>query len=164
VVAQATLHLVTWMPKVLTALGLLAVLATAAPAWQAPATDLSDQLLQQVLEPLRTGMQTQNIQMALSVFDNKELEGYSNLEKQLRAFFQQFSEVTLRYQLLQATGGKDRASATVDVQMDALPYEQTQIAVRRSVQMRLQLKLDSKGWKIAAFTPEDFFNVEYSPK
>jgi hypothetical protein len=125
---------------------------------------VSDQVIQQVLEPLRLGMQTHNIQLVLSVFDKKELDSYSNLQAQLRAFFQQFSEVNLRYQLLQVTAENGRGSLTVEMQMDALPFEATQIAQRRSVQMRLQLKLGPKGWKIAGFTPSDFFNVEYSAK
>ena len=149
-------------------MAVLLAVAAAAPAQQAaPAgqdTDVSDQVIQQVLEPLRLGMQTHNIQLVLSVFDKKELDSYSNLQAQLRAFFQQFSEVNLRYQLLQVTAENGRGSLTVEMQMDALPFEATQIARRRSVQMRLQLKLGPKGWKIAGFTPSDFFNVEYSAK
>ncbi len=149
-------------------MALVLTLAAAAPAQQAPPADqglsVSDEVIQQVLEPLRTGMQTHNIQLVLSVFDKKELDGYSNLEGQLRAFYEHFSEVNLRYQLLQVAAENGRGSATVEMQMDALPYEPTHISVRRSVQMRLQLKLGAKGWKIAGFTPSDFFNVEYSAK
>jgi hypothetical protein len=150
------------MRKLLICFGLLVALA---PAQQAPAPDqgpsVSDQLIQQVLEPLRTGMQAQNIDLVLSVFDKQELNTYSDLEANLHALFQQVAQIDLRYQMLQVTAGKDRASATVEMQMDALPYEATQFAVRRSAQMRLQLKLGPKGWKIAGFTPADFFNVEY---
>jgi hypothetical protein len=122
---------------------------------------LGDQVIQQVLEPLRTGMQTQNIQLVLSVFDKQQADGYSELEGQLRAFFQMFDQVDLRYQLLQATADQEHGSAIVDMQMDALPYERSLPASRRSTQMRLKLKLGPKGWKIASFTPADFFNVEY---
>lgn len=156
------------MRKLLIYFGLLVALALAAPAQQAPAPEqgpsVSDQIIQQVLEPLRTGMQAQNVDLALSVFDKRELNSYSELEANLRALSQQVAQIDLRYQLLQVTAGKDRASATVEMQMDALPYEATQFAVRRSAQMRLQLKLGPKGWKIASFSPADFFNVEYSPK
>ncbi|HUK74020.1 MAG TPA: hypothetical protein VLV47_00930 [Candidatus Bathyarchaeia archaeon] len=156
-----------WTRKLLLGFGLMAVLAQAAPAWQVPAAGaptVSDQVIQQVLEPLRLGMHTQNIQLVLSVFDKKELDSYSNLQGQLRAFFQQFSEVNLRYQLLQVTAENGRGSATVEMQMDALPYEPTEIAARRSVQMRLQLMLGPKAWKIAGFTPADFFDVNYRPR
>ncbi len=140
----------------------------AAPVQQDRAADqslsISDELIQHVLEPLRTGMQTGNIQMVLSVFDKKELSSYSNLQGKLAAFFEQYNEVRLRYQLLQVTADKDRASAVVEIDMDPVPYDVTQIAVRRTVQMRLQLKLGPNGWKVAGFTPSDFFNVQYSQK
>ena len=157
-----------WTCKLLICLGLVAALAPAAPAQQNPPADqgltLSDQVVQQILEPLQMGMQTQNIQLVLSLFDKKELNSYSDLQGQLLAFFQQFDEVNFRYRLLQVTADKEHGSATAEMEMDALPYGLTQVPVRRSVQMRLQLKLGSKGWKIAGFTPSDFFNVEYSQK
>ena len=133
------------------------------PAPLQPLT-VSDQIAKQVLEPLQTGLQDQNIQMVLSVFDKKELDGYSDLQGQLAAFYNLFDEVNFRYQLLQVSADKGRGSATVDMQMDALPYEPSHVPERRSVQMRLQLKLGPKGWKIAGFTPSDFFNVDYRPR
>src|SRR5579862_162599 len=156
------------MHKSLICFGLLVTLLGAARAQQPAPPDsglsLSDQLVQQVLEPLRNGMQTQNIQLVLSVFDKQELESYSDLEGQLRAFFQMFDQVDLRYQLLQATADQKQGSATAEMQMDALPYERSLPAARRSAQMRLKLKLGPSGWRIASFTPEDFFNVEYAQK
>ena len=147
-----------WMLKSL--IGLVFLLSLPTAFAQTPT--VSDELIQQVLEPLKTGMETQNIQQILSVFDDKELDGYSDLPGQLRAFYQQFDEVNFRYQLLQVAADKDRASATTDVQMDALSYSVTAIPVRRSVQMRLKLKHGPKGWKVTAFTPRDFFAVDYS--
>lgn len=132
---------------------------------KAPADEklsLSDQIIQGVLEPLRTGMETQNVQQVLALFDKQEFSNYSDLQGQLRAFFQQFAEVRFRYQILQATAENDHGSATAELDMDALPYEATVIPVRRSVQVRFQLKLEPKGWKIVGFSPSDFFGLGYS--
>jgi hypothetical protein len=126
--------------------------------------DLSDTITQQVLEPLQRGMQAHNIQQVLGIFDKNEFEDYSNLYSKLQAFFQVFNQVDFRYRLLQVAGQKGHASATVEMQMDALPYDVTTFPARRSVQMRLQLKLEPKGWKITSFTPADFFNVDYRAK
>jgi len=167
--------LVNWMRKRLITLLLMTpvLLTLQAGAQQSPAKPdntgqqaepltTSDLVIQQILEPLRTGIITQNVKTVLSVFDKNELNGYGDLDGQLHAFFQQFQETSFRYQLMQVTEEKDHGSATVEMEMDALPYETTRTAVRRSVQMRLQLKLGPKGWKVAAFTPADFFNVQYS--
>lgn len=136
--------------------------AKPAPPDQTEPLTVSDLVVQQILEPLRTGMITQNVNKVLSVFDKDELTNSTDLEGHLQAFCQHFQEINFRYQLLQVTQNKDHASAIVDMQMDAYPYEVTSIAIRRSTQMRMQLTLTPKGWKIATFTPADFFNVEYS--
>ncbi len=153
------------MRKPLICLWLLIALLASAAAQQTPPPSsdltLTDLVVQQVLEPLKTGLQTQNIQMIMSLFDKAEQNSYSDLQGHLQAFFQVFDQVNFRYQLLQVTADKGLGSATVDMQMDALSYEVTHIPERRSVQMRLQLKLGPKGWKIAGFTPSDFFNVDY---
>jgi len=155
-------------PKTCFVLAGVLLLPLLASAQQSASPDqrpsVSDQLIQQVLEPLRTGMETQNIKQVLSLFDQKELDSYAQLQAQLTAFFQQFDEVNFRYRLLQAASQDERATAIADVQMDALPYEPTTVPTRRSVQMRLRFKDDGKVWKIAGFSPDDFFSVSYSAK
>ena len=142
------------------------------PSGQAPAASerttpseqglsLSDRVIRDVLEPLRMGMETQNIQMVLSIFDKKELNSYADLQGQLSAFFHQYDEVRFRYQIGQVTADAGRGSATADVQMDALPYEPTSVPARRSAQMRFQLKLVGKVWKVGGFSPADFFSIGF---
>jgi len=122
---------------------------------------LGEQVSKDVLEPLRIGIVSQNIQKALSVFDQKELNSYAELQGQLNAFFQLYNEVRFRYQLLQVEADKDHGTATAEVEMDALPYQEMQVPVRRSVQMRFQLKLEPKGWKVTGFSPAGFFGPEF---
>jgi hypothetical protein len=86
------------------------------------------------------------------------------LQQQLNAFYLLYNEVRFRYQLLQVEADKDHGSATAEVTMDALPYQEMQVPVRRNVQMRFQLKLEPKGWKVTGFSPADFFSPEYGPK
>jgi hypothetical protein len=142
------------------------------PAKAAPASDsaqqtpppddalsLSDQVIQDVLEPLRTGMETQNIKQVMSIFDKGEMSNYGNLEQQVHAFLRQYQEVHFRYQILQATAQNDHASATAELDMDAMPYQVSMIPARRSVQMRFQLKQEPKGWRVVGFSPSDFFSL-----
>jgi hypothetical protein len=132
-------------------------------AQQSPPTEeslsLSDQVIQDVLEPLRAGMESQNVKLIMSIFDKAEMSNYGDLEQQLHAFFRQYQQVRFRYHVLQATAQNDRASATAELDMDALPYEATIIPARRSVQMRFQLKQEPKGWRVIGFSPANFFSV-----
>jgi hypothetical protein len=123
---------------------------------------LSDQVIQDVFEPLRRGIVGQDLNQVMSAFDKQATPGYANLQQQLRAFFDLYSEVRFRYQILQVRADKDRGSATAEIEMDALPYEATQIPGRRSVQMRFQLKLTEKGWRAVGFSPADFFTPGFS--
>jgi len=122
---------------------------------------LSDRVIRDVLEPLRMGMETQNIQLVLSIFDKKELSSYADLQGQLAAFFHQYDEVRFRYQIKQVTADAGRGWAIADVEMDALPYEPTAVPARRSAQMRFQLKLAGKTWKVGGFSPADFFSIGF---
>lgn len=133
----------------------------ALPTDQGQELNLTEQLIRDVFQPLQNGMQTQNIQMVLSIFDKKELAGWADLQAQLNAFFQQYDSVNFRYQILQVTAEKDRGSATAEIEMDALPYNFGQIPSRRSVQMRFQIKLGAKGWKVSGFSPSDFFDLGF---
>jgi len=129
---------------------------------------LSDQLIQDVLEPIRAGVESQNIRQILSAFDKREMSDYGDFEQQLHAFFRQYDQVRFRYQLLQAamedTPDKNVATAAAEIDMDAMPFSVTQIAIRRSVQMHLHLKLEAKGWRVTSFSPADFFSVDYAGK
>jgi hypothetical protein len=120
---------------------------------------LSDQVIQDVLEPLRTGMETQNIKQVMSIFDTGEMSNYGNLQQQVSAFLRQYQAVRFRYQVLQATAQNDHASATAELDMDAMPYQASMIEARRSVQMRFQLKQEPKGWRVVGFSPSDFFSL-----
>jgi hypothetical protein len=133
------------------------------PAPQAPPSEdafsLSDQVIQDVLGPLRTGMETQNIKQVMSIFDKGEMSNYGDLQQQINAFLSQYQEVHFRYQILQATAQDEHASATAELDMDAIPYQASMIPARRSVQMRFQLKHEAKGWRVVGFSPSDFFNL-----
>jgi hypothetical protein len=136
---------------------------TTTPSDNSPSDEkltLGDQVVQDVLEPLRTGVETQNIKQILSVFDKHDFSAYGELEQQLRAFYRQYQMVNFRYQLLQAAIDKDHASATAEIDMDAMPYDGAEIPARRSAQMRFQLKRAGTGWKIVSFNPSNFFSLD----
>lgn len=120
---------------------------------------LSDQVIQDILEPIRSGLEGQNVQQVMSAFERQGPD-YGNTRDQLGALFQMYNQIRFRYQILQVTSDKGHGSATAEFQMDALPYDVTQVAVRRSVQMRLQIQHGANGWKIVGLTPPDFFSLE----
>jgi hypothetical protein len=118
---------------------------------------LSELVIRDVLEPLQRGIEEHNLAQVLTVLDDQETPDYAQLRDQMRAFFSQYEAVRFRYKLLQATAEKDHGVAIAEIDMAAIPADETQLVVQRTTQMRFQLKLGTKGWKLIGFKPSDFF-------
>jgi hypothetical protein len=119
--------------------------------------DLTEQVIRDVLEPLQAGMQGHSLRQVLTTWDRENMLGYAQQRDQLAAFFRQYDEVRFRYKVLQVTSDKDRGFAMAEVDMEAQSFVTNQVPLQRSIQMRFQLKLEPKGWKIVGFQPSNFF-------
>ncbi len=86
------------------------------------------------------------------------MKDYSRFHDQMIAFFRLYDSIKFRYQLLQVTENKDIASATADIEMDAVPSDILPTERRRTAQMRFQLKRVGTIWKVTDLSPSDFFN------
>ena len=117
----------------------------------------TEQVIRDVLEPLQRGIEENSAAQVLAVFDQQETPDYAQLRDQMRAFFSQHESVRFRYKVLQVTAEKDHGFAVAEIDMAATPADEHQLAVQRSTQMRFQIKLGSKGWKLVGFKPADFF-------
>lgn len=119
--------------------------------------DFTEEVVRDVLSRLQTGIQSHNLQQVLDLFDADSMPGYALTRDQLQAFFDQYDPILFRYKVLQVSEDKGQSSATAEVDMDATPRDETATAIRRSTQMRFDMKLESKGWKIIGLRPKDFF-------
>ncbi len=118
---------------------------------------VTEQVIQDVLEPLQRGIEGHNPAQVLAVFDQEETPDFARLRDQMRAFFSQYEPIRFRYKVLQVTSEKDHGSAIAEIDMAATPVDETKMSVQRSTQMSFQLKLGDKGWKLVGFKPSDFF-------
>lgn len=129
---------------------------TSAPGAQEP-LDLQEAVARDVLEPLQAGMQSHNLKQVLSVFDPESIPNFPQLRDRIKAMLDAYAAFQFRYKILQASAEDHRASMTCEIDLDATPVDEGQVPTRRSTQMRLQLTQTPKGWRISAFTPNDFF-------
>jgi hypothetical protein len=118
---------------------------------------LTEQVIRDVLEPLQRGIEEHNVAKVLAVFDEHGTPDYAQLRDQMRAFFSQNEAIRLRYKVLQVTSDKGQGFAIAEIDMAATPADETKLVVQRSTQMRFQIRLGAKGWKITGFKPSDFF-------
>ena len=119
--------------------------------------ELSEAVARDVLEPLQAGMQNRELKQVLAVFDSQSVPDYPQLRDRVKALLDAYAAVQFRYKILQSSSENSRASVTCEFDLDGTPVDSGQVPMRRSTQMRLQLTQTSKGWRIAAFSPSDFF-------
>lgn len=120
--------------------------------------DLQEAIARDVLEPLQTGIRTQNLKQVLSVFDAQSFPEFPQFRDQLRAFLDAYQALQFRYKILQASSTEDgKASVISEADIDTTPLDEGQAPLRRSTQIQLQLKQTPNGWRISSLTPNDFF-------
>ena len=122
-------------------------------------TDLSDEVIKDVLSDFQRGFETHNLDKVLSVFDAAEMPGFAQFRDQMVAYFRLHESFNLRYQLLQVTADNGLGTATADIEMDDDPLDTLPTPKRRSTQMRFQIKRTPQGWRIIGLRPMEFFGV-----
>jgi hypothetical protein len=127
------------------------------PSTTLSSSDLSDEVIKDVLSDFQQGFETHNLEKVLSVFDAEDMPNFSQFRDQMVAYFRLHESFKLRYQLLQVNPDKDIGTATADIEMDEDPLDTLPTPKRRSTQMRFQIKRTPKGWRIIGLRPMDFF-------
>jgi hypothetical protein len=125
----------------------------------ASSTDLSDEVIKDVLSDFQRGFETHNLDKVLSVFDADAMPDFSQFRDQMIAYFRLHESFKLRYQLLQVNADKDIGTATADMELEEDPLDTLPTPKRRSAQVRFQIKRTPKGWRIIGLRPMDFFGV-----
>ena len=119
--------------------------------------DLQEAVARDVLEPLQAGIQSHDLKQILGAFDPQSFPNFPQFRDRIKALLDSYAVLQFRYKILQASSEDHHASMTCEADLDATPVDERQVPSRRSTQMRLQLTLTPKGWRISAFSPSDFF-------
>ncbi len=131
--------------------------STQSPPSTAVPLDLSDEVVRDVFVEFQRAIESSNLDHLLGTFDPDATPDYPQIRQQFAAFFRLHDNIKFRYQLLQVTADKDVAFATADLEMDAQPADDLPTEQRRTTQMRFQMKLTPKGWRLTGLKPMDFF-------
>lgn len=119
--------------------------------------DFTEQVVKDVLGKLQRAVEGRRLSQVLEVFDSESKDNYADLQGQLKALFQKYDTIQIRYHVLQVTSDKSLGFVIADVDIDATASDDSQLPLRRSTQVRLQTRLGPDGWKIVGFKPADLF-------
>jgi hypothetical protein len=118
-------------------------------------TEFSEDVAKQVLSQNRASLQGHNPRQMLAAFDKENMVGYYALEDRMYAYFNRYESFNVFFRILQSSTEKDRGVALAEWQIEATAASGP--PVRREGQVKFEFTAGKDGWKIADFTPRDFF-------
>jgi hypothetical protein len=127
-------------------------------AQEQPAPEqFSDGDMDKVLRDMREGLEGHTSRRFLSVFADKQMDGYLSFHEQIEQFFEQYDDFRIHYRIIQSSAEGTKGVALVELQMEAIPRIGSGAPLRRDQQIRFELERGKKGWKVVDFRPRDFF-------
>ena len=123
-----------------------------------PTAPFSEEVTQDLIEKLATGLEAHNPDRMLSVFDRDAMDGYLNFSDQIAALFQRFDAFRLHYTIEQATGEGAKGTGLVDFELEELPSTGNIEPILKHDQLTFEMVRGKKGWKIVDVSPRAFFS------
>lgn len=133
-----------------------------APAGEEPNSQVSAEAqagMEKTLGALRSGVEGGDARRFFSAFDGKRMDGFLAFKDAVGALLNRYDPIRLRFQIVQVDGEGTRATATVELQMDATPRNGMGAELRRDQQLRFVFEKEDKWWKIVDVSPREFFAV-----
>ena len=83
---------------------------------------------------------------------------YSGFRDQIYQLFQRYDRLRVSYHVKQTVDEAASCIAIVDFTLETTPFDDTQLPIRRTGQLRFSFARGSKDWKIVDIQPRSFFN------
>jgi len=150
------------MPATLLVLVLLVMVLSLQPAIAHSAEtdpkEFSEAIAARLLDQIRDGLEGQNSDRVLGVFDAEKMANYPAFRDQIRALFQAYESFRTSCQIAQSWPEGEKGLVIVNFQLEAVSRGESAPAERRSAQIRIEMERGRKGWRIVALEPRGFFS------
>lgn len=110
----------------------------------------------QVLGVIRDGLEGHSQRLLLSAFDGDKMTSFLTFQDQIEAYFTRYESFRLTYHILQTSQEGNHGVILADFQVENEPRGGGRTS-RRQAQLRFELELGPKGWKIVDMDPRGFF-------
>ncbi|HUS20010.1 MAG TPA: hypothetical protein VMZ25_10205 [Terriglobales bacterium] len=117
----------------------------------------NERIANDVLGQIRDGLEGHSRRLMLSAFDSDKMDGYLSFEDQIDAFFERYEAFRVRFRISNVTVEGTKGVVLVDTEMEETPRGGAAPQRKRS-QLRFELELGRKGWRIVDFRDRGFFS------
>ena len=117
----------------------------------------NERIANDVLGQIRDGLEGHSRRLMLSAFDSDKMDGYLSFEDQIDAFFERYEAFRVRFRISNVTVEGTKGVVLVDTEMEETPRGGA-APQRKRAQLRFELELGRKGWRIVDFRDRGFFS------
>ena len=119
--------------------------------------EFSDSVAERLVQQLSEGLQNHDARHMLSAFDADSMDGYVNFQNQIAALFERYDSFRVHFRIAETRAEGASGIALVDFEIEEIPRS-SDTPIRRNDQLRLEMKMGKKGWKIVDLKPRAFFD------
>lgn len=117
----------------------------------------NERIANDVLGQIRDGLIGHSRRLMLSAFDSDKMDGYLSFEDQIDAYFERYQEFNVRFRISNVAIEGTRGVVLVDTEMEQTPRGGA-MPQRKRTQLRFELELGRKGWRVVDFRDRGFFS------
>ncbi|HUQ50209.1 MAG TPA: hypothetical protein VM056_05790 [Terriglobales bacterium] len=118
----------------------------------------NERIANDVLGQIRDGLEGHSRRLMLSAFDSDKMDGYLSFEDQIDAFFERYEAFRIRFRIANVTVEGTKGVVLVDTEMEEVPRGNAAPPQRKRTQLRFELELGRKGWRVVDFRDRSFFS------
>ena len=117
----------------------------------------NERVANDVLGQIRDGLEGHSRRLMLSAFDSDKMDGYLTFEDQIDAFFNRYEGFRVHFRIANVTVEGPKGVVLVDAELEQIPATGG-AAQRKRTQLRFELEMGRKGWRVVDFRDRGFFS------
>jgi hypothetical protein len=121
------------------------------------ATVFNERVANDVLGQIRDGLEGHSRRLMLSAFDSDKMDGYLSFEDQIDAFFNRYEGFRVHFRVANVTIEGPKGVVLVDAELEEIPATGGS-PQRKRTQLRFELEMGRKGWRVVDFRDRGFFS------
>lgn len=116
-----------------------------------------ERIANDVVGTVRDGLEGHSMRLMLSAFDGDKMDGYLSFEDQIENYFHRYEAFRVHFRVANVAIEGTKGVILVDAQLEQTPANGGMPA-RKSSQLRFEIELGKKGWRIVDMRDRGFFS------